>query len=185
MVRVVGRIAVAVLLSGLLGCGGQQAPGLDICRSFEWLRFSRRRSPDRSTCDETGYRLMADVPGTVPLPGAGLAISLELIEKTEISDSIFVYNGGMAFLDWRRLSGSLELRNWRPGDRYRPSGSGGAEKIKTLLQQARIPVWERRRWPVLMDGASIVWARLFGPAAEFAAGPGSSTILKIREVVAR
>ena len=32
----------------------------------------------------------------------------------------------------------------------------GAEKIKTLFQQSRIPVWERRHWPVLMDGASIV-----------------------------
>jgi len=87
-------------------------------------------------------------------------------------------------LDWQRLSGSLELRNWRPGDQYQPSGSTGKEKVKTLFQRARIPLWERRHWPVLTDGPSIVWVRLFGPAAEFAAGAGSSLILKIREVTA-
>ena len=89
----------------------------------------------------------------------------------------------MGCLDWRRLSGSLQLRNWKAGDRYQPSGSASEAKITTLFQQARIPVWERAYWPVLTDGESIVWARHFGPGDEFAAGPGCDPILWFREVV--
>jgi tRNA(Ile)-lysidine synthase len=174
--------AVLELASAGAGSGRVQAPGLDICRSFEWLRFSRL---DTNHLPDGGYRLAAAIPGIVPVPGASLAFSLELIEKAETSEgSNSVYNDRVGCLDWQRLSGSLELRNWRPGDQYQPSGSTGKEKVKTLFQRARIPLWERRHWPVLTDGPSIVWVRLFGPAAEFAAGAGSSMILKIREVTA-
>jgi tRNA(Ile)-lysidine synthase len=183
-----GHIAAVLELasSAAAGSGRVQAPGLDICRSFEWLRFSIHELKSQGTRRmESGYRLAAAIPGILPVPGTSLAFSLELIEKAETSDgSNNVYNDGVGCLDWQRLSGSLELRNWRPGDQYQPSGSTGKEKIKTLFQQARIPLWERRHWPVLTDGTSIVWARLFGPAAEFAAGPGSCLILKVREVAA-
>ena len=36
----------------------------------------------------------------------------------------------MAEVDWERLSGPLDLRNWRPGDQYQPFGNTGEEKIK-------------------------------------------------------
>ena len=73
---------------------------------------------------------------------------------------------------WSRLgsvSGPLEVRNWRPGDQYRPVGIMRREKDQDLFQQARIPLWERRSWPVVASGDEIVWARRFGPAAEYAA----------------
>jgi len=84
-------------------------------------------------------------------------------------------------LDWERLSGRLEFRNWQAGDRYQPSGSAGEIKLKTLFQRARIPSWDRRLWPVLIDGGSIVWVRQFGPAAEFEAKSGSRLVLTVRE----
>jgi tRNA(Ile)-lysidine synthase len=80
------------------------------------------------------------------------------------------------------MSGSLELRNWRPGDQYQPVGSTGKEKIKTLFQKARIPSWDRWNWPILTDGTSIVWVRRFGAAVEFAAGDAAKVILKVQEV---
>ena len=87
----------------------------------------------------------------------------------------------MAYLDWDRISGALEVRNWRPGDQYRPVGHSAGEKIKFLFQQARIPLWERRGWPVLTKGEEIVWASRFGPAADLAATPASRVLLKIQE----
>jgi tRNA(Ile)-lysidine synthetase-like protein len=60
-------------------------------------------------------------------------------------------------------------------------GSTGKEKIKTLFQQARIPLWERGQWPILTDGDSIVWVRQFGAAAGFVAHAGTKVILKVRE----
>jgi tRNA(Ile)-lysidine synthase len=89
-------------------------------------------------------------------------------------------------LDWARYGGSsshcLTLRNWRPGDQYQPQGHAAAEKIKTLFQENRVPLWERRSWPVIVDGNNtIMWSRKFGAATQFAARPDSRKVLTIRE----
>ncbi len=157
-----------------LGQGRVHVPGLEVLRSFHWVRFAIPGG------DRRGYRLAATVPGKLQIPGTALLISLELLEKPETSGSPdYVYNNGMDGLDWARVSGSLAIRNWQPGDRYQPTGSTGEKKIKTLFQQARIPLWERRQWPVLVEGESIVWVRRFGPAAGVAANSSSRSILRI------
>jgi tRNA(Ile)-lysidine synthase len=167
------------LAHSVAGAGRLQIPGLDVRRSFDWLRLGRP-SPRKP------YTLLPLVPGITPVPGTGIAISLELIEKSETSGlPENVYNSGMGCLDWKRLAGSLELRNWRFGDRYQPIGIPGAAKIKTLFQLQRVPVWERAQWPVLTDGASIVWTRRFGPSAGYAAGPETNVLLKVGEVSIR
>jgi tRNA(Ile)-lysidine synthase len=161
------------------GHGRLQAPGLDIFRSFEWLRVSR---PGLETLENRNYRFPAPVPGRVALPGPDSAILLELIETTgTIETSESVYNRVVSGLDWGLLNGSLEIRNWRPGDRLQPMGRAGEEKIKTLFQEERIPLWQRRHWPVLACGSSIVWTRRFGPDARFVAGPGAKRALVIGE----
>ena len=162
------------------GHGHASVPGLEVVRSFEWVRMA----PLGGSPPPVAYRVAAHVPGTVRLPTPGPAISLELIEKPETSESCeTVYNMRMGCVDWHRLSGRLEFRNWMPGDQYQPSGSKGVEKIKTLFQRARIPLWERRGWPILWDGQAIVWARRFGPSALVAANSASTAILRIREAV--
>lgn len=161
------------------GHGRLQAPGLDIMRSFDWLRFAR---PVPNGLATRNYRFATSVPGVFRIPVTGLEIRLETIEKpTGSGRDNSVYNETVGAVDWHRLSDSLELRNWRPGDQYQPQGARGAEKIKTLFQEVRVPLWERRHWPVLTAGSSIVWAHRFGAAAQFAAGPDSSMILQIRE----
>ena len=160
------------------GYGHAPVPGLEVVRSCEWLRLA----PFTGGVRAPAYRMAASVPGTFHLPGSGSKISLELIEKSETFEPAeSVYNDGMGCLDWPSLSGSLEFRNWMPGDRYQPTGSSGAEKIKTLFQRARVPIWERRGWPVLWDGHAIVWARRFGPSVQVAAHSTSTVILQIRD----
>ena len=92
-------------------------------------------------------------------------------------------------LDWVSIqaiageSGSLTLRNWRPGDAYRRIGDQHEQKLKNLFQEYRIPLWERKAWPLLTAGSRILWARRFGPAWDVAAGPSTTRLLKIREIV--
>jgi tRNA(Ile)-lysidine synthase len=159
------------------GSGRVQMPGMEVCRSFDSLRFGRPVSG--------GYRFYASVPGVSPIPGTNRALSLELIENSGTSAvSGNVYNSEMGLVDWGRVSGLLTLRSWAPGDRYRPMASPGVKKLRTLFQLARIPSWERIHWPVLVDGNQIVWTRRFGPAAEYVPGPQSSRLLRIRETEA-
>ena len=161
------------------GTGRAQLPGLEVRRSFDWLRLAPPTPTDP-------YALQPAVPGVTRVPGTDFAISLELLENSEttrFADN--VYNSEVGCLDWNRLSGPLELRNWRPGDQYQPTGIPAAKKVKTLFQKACIPVWERAQWPVLTDAESIVWVRRFGTAAAVTAGIGSSKVLAVGELAVR
>jgi len=165
------------------GHGRIQIPGLDVFRSFEWLRIA---PPATDNLENRNYRLPLSVPGAVRLPGQNSVIHLELFENTQVTEMLeSVYNESVGCLDWNRISGSLpvtlEVRNWRPGDQYQRAGHGGPEKIKFLFHQTRVPLWERRHWPILTSGDVILWARRFGPAAGFAASPDSSPVLGVRE----
>jgi tRNA(Ile)-lysidine synthetase-like protein len=156
------------------GSGRVQLPDLDIYRSFDWLRFAPVGYDSRLQRD---FETSLAVPGITGVPERLLTIETELARKPP------VYNEGGDSLDWDRCSGAFTLRNWRPGDQYQRRGHSGAEKIKTLFQEFRIPLWERRRWPVIVQGSSILWTRKFGVAGKFAAGPESGNILTIREVM--
>jgi tRNA(Ile)-lysidine synthase len=174
--------ALIKLASQTDGDGRVQIPGVDLYRSFEWLRLA---PPGMDRLENRNFRLPAPAPGVVPVPGTGSTVRLELVEnkdRTEDADS--GYNKLMDCIDWDRISGALELRNWRPGDQYRPVGHGNAEKIKLLFQQARIPLWERRSWPVITTGDEIIWARRFGPAANAVATRQSRMLLTIQETPA-
>jgi len=179
------------------GSGRIQLPDLDVYRSFDWLRLAPVGIDSRL---ERDFETPLIVPGRTEVPERQLTIEMELVDNPS------VYNSGeVEALDWERCAGSLSpealssgglspeglsskglrLRNWRPGDRYQPQGRAAAEKIKTLFQECRVPLWERRTWPVAVTGnaaGNIVWSRRFGVANEFAARPESGRILTIREV---
>ena len=84
-------------------------------------------------------------------------------------------------LDRERLRSPLVLRNWRPGDRLRPSGHQNAHKLTRLLNEKHISHWDREGWPVLASGEILVWARGFPVAADFAADEKTRTGIVIAE----
>jgi tRNA(Ile)-lysidine synthase len=144
-----------------------QAPGLDVYRSFDWIRIA---PPGIDGLAGRNFRMPVSVPGRFPLPDNSSTLELDLIQDRSV--------GG---LDGERLQGGLELRNWRPGDQYQPVGRASEEKIKILFQEARIPLWERRNWPILTIGDHIVWARRFGPALQYASTSASRSVVKVWE----
>jgi tRNA(Ile)-lysidine synthase len=174
--------AVLSLAASADGHGRVQAPGVDTMRSFDWLRFAK---PGTYAADAAAaYESVLPVPGSVGIPGCHSSIRTELLDNSETTQADeCVYNGGMSCVDWNSISGPLRLRNWEPGDQYQPAGYEHRHKLKDLFQQARIPLWERRRWPVVEQGEGIVWTRRFGPAARHAAGPTTRVLLAIREIV--
>src|SRR5712672_1121097 len=72
-------------------------------------------------------------------------------------------------LDRDALQWPLTLRNWHPGDRFRPCGHRSEHKLKRLLSKKRVSGREREGWPVVTSGGALVWARGFPVAAELAA----------------
>jgi tRNA(Ile)-lysidine synthase len=175
--------AIRAMMATREGSGRIQLPDLDVYRSFDWLRLAPFGIDSRL---ERDFDAPLAIPGRTEVPERSLTIEMELVDNPR------VYNKEVQALDWKRCTGSLQLRNWRPGDQYQARGRAAAEKIKTLFQEYRIPLWERRTWPVVVQTNdvranevkvdTIVWSRRFGVASNFAAGPESGKILMIREV---
>ena len=173
--------AIRTLAASREGSGRMQLPDLDIYRSFDWLRLAPLGFDSRLPRD---FETTLNVPGRTCLPERHLTIDMELVNASD------VYNRDVNAVAWS--DGPLQLRNWRPGDSYHAAGRSGAEKIKSLFQEYRVPLWERRTWPVItlpdavnQEAGRIVWTRRFGPSTAYAAQSGreaeSGRILLIRE----
>jgi tRNA(Ile)-lysidine synthase len=84
-------------------------------------------------------------------------------------------------LDFERVHWPLVLRNWRPGDSFRPHGSRRVQKLKRLFLESRVPRKAREGWPVLTSEDRVIWACGFPEAKELAPHKGTRTALVISE----
>jgi tRNA(Ile)-lysidine synthase len=142
------------------GDGRLRLPGLDVRRSFDWIRVAR------AGCQSELAHTRLDIPGVFPLAD-GACLHLEIARRSLPSKKGATLKA--AELSLRRLPQVLELRGWKPGDHYRPQGQDRDLKIKEMFQVERVPSWLRASWPIVSSGDTILWARTFGGAAEFAA----------------
>lgn len=166
-------------VEAILGiCAGQAAhgrvvvPGVDALRSYDKLRLV----PPATSPVERDYRLELRIGQHYELPMGAGRIYLELFEP----ESPFCANfkedkelfSEVAELDADTLpaQGSetrISVRNWNPGDAVLLPGHKTAEKVKSLFQEHRILLWDRRCWPVALSGGEIVWVRRFGVPAKY------------------
>jgi tRNA(Ile)-lysidine synthase len=161
------------LVHELEGHGRLQIPGVDVFRSMDWLRIAPQGYDNQV---ERNFRIPMDVPGTVTTPGLNVTITTELIDPESR------YTDREDVLDADKIAGRLEVRNWRPGDQIHIKDGRGTEKIKYLFQEARVPLWDRRHWPILTVQDEIVWAWQFGSAAAFRAESEAARKLRIKAV---
>jgi tRNA(Ile)-lysidine synthase len=154
------------------GHGRLQIPGLDALRSFDQIRLAR---PIKDGLTGRNWRVPVNLPGETFFLDGSRALSAQVFDGTG-------YTEEDSDLDWSCISGPLELRNWRPGDQYRRVGKNKPEKLKTLFQESRIPLWERRNWPIVTMGEEIVWTRRFGPAAACAASAECARVVRMSEI---
>ncbi len=163
-----------------VGSGRTQLPGLDVYRSFDWLRVAPS-GHDRMRVRD--FEFAAPVPSETPLPGGGrIELAFAASNDSQACDTVKMELDESKLIGLLRESGEpFTLRNWRPGDRYQPFGYPREEKLKTLFQRGRIPLWERSAWPVLEAKGEILWSRQFGAAAGYAAIGGSGAVIQVRE----
>ncbi len=104
----------------------------------------------------------------VAFPLSDLGTRLNQIEDLNITlvcqhvhpDSIGIptYTGqNAAFFDMDQLTSPLGLRQILPGDRFRPLGMAGTQKVKDFLINNKIPREKRRRILVLLNQNRIIW----------------------------
>ena len=141
--------------------------GLEAAREFDRLVF--RRAAAARPC----YEYELHIPGHVHIPELGKIFRAEIIEeKRNLPDAERV------FVDAGSIGPCVRIRNWKPGDYYRPVGLP-AGKLKKLFQRARIPRSHRIGWPVVVADSTIVWVASFPVSREFAPSGNSQRIVAI------
>jgi tRNA(Ile)-lysidine synthase len=156
--------------------GKAELPGIHAIRSFDWLRLE---VPGQAHSDPPSGEVA--VPGQRLAPDGNSMICLDVIGREQGTDACATLKSDLYF---RSIPERLVLRGWMPGDRYCPVGHANDRKLKELFQRQRIPSWRRPFWPILCCGDKILWARDFGPAAEYGkpSGRGAQFRLRIREI---
>ena len=129
--------------------------------------------------------LQSDGDGGVSLPGLDIRRSMDLIRMSSPSAREYRYTENVVLdLDGGRLQGPLRVRAWQPGDCFQPKGRVEPISLKKLFQSARVPSWERKNWPIITDGVSIVWMHRFGVDPKFAATGDTRNILRFQTQIA-
>jgi tRNA(Ile)-lysidine synthase len=134
--------------------------GLQVWREFGQLRIGATPEP------AVEFRHVLPIPGSVHVP------ELRRTFRAVILDARNATFAGNVLADAARIGSSVTVRNWKPGDYYRPEG-WPAGKVKKLFQRARVPRRQRGRWPVFEAKDGIAWVESFPVSREFA--PRSQT----------
>jgi tRNA(Ile)-lysidine synthase len=150
-------------------------PGADVLRSFDKLLFRSTAAAnlrERQYCQELTPGLAVDLP----FHAGRIYVDSETPDHVKCANFKKDLETGyeIADLDGDALTRAnpdrpLYVRNWEPGDQIQRCGHQGAEKLKSLFQEYRVVLWERRHWPVVMVGNDVAWARKFGSDARFSA----------------
>jgi tRNA(Ile)-lysidine synthetase-like protein len=164
--------------------------GVWVAKFFDRLTFRASNRVNRSVrAAETDshiqmYEYSVDLndgeSAAVSVPEIGRRIRLKVIDWSGAESDT---RTDAEALDWALLRPPLVLRNWRPGDSYRPRGRRHAHKLSRLLQASRVAAGDRGSWPVLTSAGALVWARGLPVAAEFAVGRESKIGLVVAEEV--
>lgn len=168
-----------------------QLPGrVEVERTFADLYFREAKTTAESAAGPLGrtartataYQYPVSIPSRgetiVSVPEIGTCFRLKVIDWPLPERDTKTY--GVA-LDADLLRAPVVLRNWRPGDAYRPHGRRQSRKLKQLFLIQRIPLRQRSIWPVLESAGHVIWARGFPPAAEFSACRRTRTGVLIQE----
>jgi tRNA(Ile)-lysidine synthase len=147
--------------------------GLEARREFDWFILE----PQPAATSESEYCYPVEIPGVVSVAELGMTFEFKIIGG---KDHPKAYNtSGRVGLDRLRLPGPLVLRNWHAGDKFRMLGSRRVRNLKELFAQRKIPVAQRKLWPVLACGEEIIWVRDFPSANGMDASSDSEQVLVV------
>ena len=104
----------------------------------------------------TSYSYILPIPGELTIPELSLNIRAYVVLPEFAKEAP---PGELLSLDL--VGPELTVRNWLPGDRFRPAHSRSDEKLKRLFLEKKIPAEQRPSWPVALSGNDIVWVRSF------------------------
>ncbi|MEJ2658440.1 MAG: tRNA lysidine(34) synthetase TilS [Desulfobacterales bacterium] len=88
------------------------------------------------------------------------------------------------FFDKDALNLPMVLRNFRPGDAFRPLGAGGTQKLKKFFIDKKVPRRDRLKCPILLSGGKIIWVVGYRIDESVKLTPATKNVLKVELLLA-
>ncbi|MGH2399584.1 MAG: tRNA lysidine(34) synthetase TilS [bacterium] len=133
-------------------------------------------APARPHAAAAAYRL--PVPGEVRAEGFGLVFSADLLEQLQEHS---VSGPHEALFDADAAGSPLEIRAWRTGDRFVPSGLTGKKKLQDFFVDAKVPRWQRATVPLVADAQDrILWVVGYRVAETGRVTQRTNRVLRVR-----
>jgi len=186
-IRAVTRLIVSGPRTGRLDLPDR----VSVRRLNERLIFTREARPLRSlkaaalpaAAPTVSFQYEVRAPGIVRIGEIGRGLKFEEVDKKSVSD-IREAGHRTAFFDMNRLVFPLQIRNFRPGDRFHPLGMSGTQKLKKFFIDHKIPRSERNRCPLLLSRGEIIWVAGHRSAETAKVRPATRRILKAELLLA-
>jgi tRNA(Ile)-lysidine synthase len=158
--------SVSALLAGTRPNSERSLPGVWAARRYERL-YLRRTAPAQSD----SYVIPIPGPGVFSLPGEGFL-------RVEINASPAGENCRTAEFDALQIEFPLLVRNFAPGDRFRPFGMRGTRKLKDFFIDEKIDPERRRHIPLITE-REILWIGGHRRCAGYVPKTGGGPVLRL------
>lgn len=115
------------------------------------------------------------LPDTVNLPKGPLIASILKEKPVHLN-----LGKSIALLDLAKVKLPFIIRNWKEGDHFQPLGMGGkTKKVKDLLRDEKVPIYEKEAVLVLESGYEIVWVIGYRADERFKVDESTTKVLKL------
>lgn len=149
--------------------------GWEVVREYDTLKFAKKSRRRERLC--YSYELV--IGRVLRIPEAGVEVSAERIEGL---GGEWPARSTEAVFDLQGLTGKLAMRNFRPGDRFRPLGMSGRKKVKDLFIDYKVPQSLRTKLPILAMGQEILWVPGYGRSEVARVTENSRSLVRIKVV---
>jgi tRNA(Ile)-lysidine synthase len=116
---------------------------------------ARRFETEKKVFDQTFFKSGFE-PGVFIIDETGAKLRFSCADA---GSGLKVSNAGseIAMMDMERVAFPITVRNVRPGDRFRPLGMNGTQKVKKYFINNKVSRQQRTSCPVLVSGERIIW----------------------------
>ena len=155
---------------------------LSVVRSGPHLRITLGTAVGTDQPTRIAPRVL-ELPGSIEVDEADLRIEASVLRR-EVwqADARPDRDGAMRVaLDADRMGSALVVRGRQAGDRMRPRGAPGSQKVQDLMVNRKVPRHDRDRVPVITSAdGQIAWVVGLAVGEEFAIQPHTAAVLLLQ-----
>ncbi len=147
--------------------------GLHFSRAYQQLIF------DITSAVTDDFTCLLNVPGKTYINEIDMEIGADLYDMPPGGVSTLPDGTHEAIFDYDAIQLPLIVRNRQDGDRFQPYGMDGTKKIKDYLMNAKVPLSERDRIPMIISGNDIIWLIGFTTHEQYKVHHQTQTVLHL------